>query len=126
MISNGRQKKSPHTHKEVKIGTRTEGALAFLDTWSIINDDGLIQTTVYHKETHTDQCLHFNSNHPLEHKRGVVKTLMHRVDTIVSDERDKVGEKSHVKQALNTRMATHFCILQKRNYNYSEFLVMYM
>ena len=26
---------------------------------------------------------------------------MHRVDTIVSDERDKVEEKSHVKQALN-------------------------
>ena len=37
----------------------------------------------------------------MEHKRGVVKTLMHRVDTIVSDERDKVKEKSQVKQALN-------------------------
>ena len=37
----------------------------------------------------------------MEHKRGVVKTLMHRVDTIVSDERDNVKEKSHVKQALN-------------------------
>ena len=40
-------------------------------------------------------------NHPLEHKRGVVKTLMHRVGNIVSNaERDKVEEKSHVKQAL--------------------------
>ena len=48
-----------------------------------------------------DQYLHFNSNHPLEHKRGVVKNLIHRVETTVSDERDKVEEKSHVKQALN-------------------------
>ena len=45
--------------------------------------------------------LYFNNNHPSEHKRGVVKTLMHRVDTIVSLERDKVEEKSHVKHALN-------------------------
>ena len=43
-----------------------------------------------------DQYLQFNSNHPLEHKRGLVKTLMHKVD-----ERDKVEEKSHVKQALH-------------------------
>ena len=31
----------------------------------------------------------------------VVRTLMHRVDTIVSDGRDKVEEKSHVKKAPN-------------------------
>ena len=53
----------------------------------MVKKNGSIKTKVYHKETHTDQYLHFNSNHPLEHKRGVVKTLMHRVDTIVSDER---------------------------------------
>ena len=37
----------------------------------------------------------------MEHKRGIVKTLMHRVDIILSDVRDKVEEKLHVKQALN-------------------------
>ena len=45
-----------------------------------------------------NQYLHFTQ--PLEHTRWVVKTLMHRVDNIVSDERDKVEEKSHVKQVL--------------------------
>ena len=92
MISNGGQKgKSPYTvtNKEVNIGTGTERSLPFLDTWPIINDDGSIITKVYHKETHADQYLYFNSNHPLEHRRGVVKTLMQ------SDERDKVEEKSH-------------------------------
>ena len=86
------------SNEEVHISTRTERALAYLDTWSVINDDGSFKTKVYGKEDHTDQYLHFSSNHPLEHKRGVVKTLMHRVDTIVSDERDKVEEKSYAKQ----------------------------
>ena len=45
--------------EEVNISTRTERALAFLVTWSVISDDGLIKTKVYHKETHTDQYLHF-------------------------------------------------------------------
>ena len=76
------------SNEEVNIDTRTEGVLVFLDT-SVINDDGPIKAKVHRNKTHTD---HFNSNYPLEHKRGVVKTLMHRVDSIVSNERDwKVG-----------------------------------
>ena len=69
----------------------------------MVNDDGSIQNihVVYRKETHTDQDLHFSSYHPLEHKRRIVKTLMHRVDTIMSDEGDKVEKKSQLKQSLN-------------------------
>ena len=48
-----------------------------------------------------DKYLHFNSNHPLQLKTEVVKTPVHRVDTIMSDERNKVEENSYVKQALN-------------------------
>ncbi len=75
-------------------------SLAFLDTWSVIKDDGSIKTKVFHKDTHTDQYLHFDSNHQLEHKRGVMKTLMYRVDTIVSDIGDKESKRTHVKEAL--------------------------
>ena len=39
----------------------------------------------------------------MEYKGGVIKTLMHRVDTLVSDERDKVEEKSYAKKALNVK-----------------------
>ena len=48
-----------------------------------------------------DQYIHFSSNHPWEHKKDLMKTLMHRVNTIVSDERDKVIEKSQVNWVLN-------------------------
>ena len=40
--------------EEMNIGTGAEPALAFLETWSVVNDDGSIETKVYCKETHKD------------------------------------------------------------------------
>ncbi|XP_068704687.1 uncharacterized protein [Montipora foliosa] len=79
----------------------TERALAFLDTWSMINEHGTMKTRVYRKAAHTDQYLNFESNHPLEHKTGVVRTLAHRAESIVSDTKDRDGEIDHVRTALS-------------------------
>ena len=77
-----------------------EGKLAFLDVLAIRNENNTIKTQVYRKATHTDQYLNFESNHSLGVKLGVIKTLHHRAETVVSDEADLKLEKQHINQAL--------------------------
>ena len=55
---------------------------------------------MFRKAIHTDQYLNFNSYHPLEHKRGVVRTFTRRVRSIVSDFGEKNEELDHVRTAL--------------------------
>ena len=65
---------------------------------SVIYPEGLVKTKVVRKETHTNQYLpNLSSNHPLEHKKGVVHTLFQRADAmIVSDPKDREEEKHFV------------------------------
>lgn len=62
----------------------SEGELAFLDTRTVRQDDGSIRVKV----THTDQYLNQESNHTLEHKLSVVRTLFHRAKTVSKNPED--------------------------------------
>jgi hypothetical protein len=88
------------THIKFTHELKAEKKLPFPDTLVHLNTDGSIKTTVYRKPTHTDLYLNFKSNHHLAHKRSVARTLLHRVETVVSTPEDQAAELSHVKQAL--------------------------
>ncbi|BHF82693.1 hypothetical protein SprV_0802583200 [Sparganum proliferum] len=63
--------------------------LPFLEVLRRRCNTGQLQTTVLRKSTNTRQILHFNSNHPLSHKRSCVRTLFQRVETHCSTPEDK-------------------------------------
>ena len=76
-----------------------EQSIPFLDT-KLIRQNGGIKTVVFRKETHTDQYLNYWSHHPLHQKKGVIKTLRHRCETITSEPEDCRKEKAHLNSAL--------------------------
>ena len=74
--------------------------LAFLDCLVHLNSDRTLSSTVYRKPTHTDHYLQFDSNHPLIHKLGVIRTLHYRADTVISNPHAISEEKQHVQESL--------------------------
>ena len=77
-----------------------QGSLPFLDTLVTIEPDNTFSTTVYRKPTHTDQYLHWDSNHHITAKQSVYNTLAHRAK-IVSSTQDKLDrELQHIRTAL--------------------------
>ena len=80
----------------------TDNKLPFLDCLVTVNQDRTLSVSVFRKPTHTDQYLQFSSNHPLVQKLGVVNTLYHRADTIITKDSDKITEHQHLRHALKT------------------------
>lgn len=76
-----------------------ENAISFLDLKLIKNQDGTLSFEIFRKATHTDKYLHYDSYHPIEHKNSVIRTLLHRANTLCDDE-NKLTEKDHIRKVL--------------------------
>ena len=63
-------------------------------------DDGNIEISIHRKKTHTDRYLHYTSHHPIHHKAGVVETLHHRVNTLLTNAEHQNKERQHINEAL--------------------------
>ena len=77
-----------------------DGAIPFLDTLIMRKPDGLVKLCIYRKKTHTDQYLQFSSHHPLHQKLGVIRTLLDRSESIVTEVSDREKEELNIRQVL--------------------------
>ena len=56
------------------VERENDGQLSFLDLNIYRKDQGLLETGVYRKPTHTDKYLAFDSHHPICHKKSVTNS----------------------------------------------------
>ena len=82
------------------VESTQQGSLPFLDTLVTIQPDNTLSTSVYRKPTHTDQYLHWDSNHHITAKHSVYSTLAHRAKTASSTQDSLDKELLHIKTAL--------------------------
>ena len=97
-----------------------DGQLPFLDVLVRREVDGLISTSVYRKNTHTDQYLQFTSHHPTTHKSSVVCTLFHRAERLSSSIVERCEEEEHVvKSLIENGYPRHFIKRQHKRHHVS-------
>ena len=82
------------------VERETNRKISFLDVTVCRQDNGRLSTKVYRKPTHTERYLSFHSDHPVAHKRAVVKSLTDRAKTIPSSSDQRSKEMKHVTAAL--------------------------
>ena len=104
---------SSHIGK-VEMLLRVEKALAFVDTWMVVASGRSFSMKVFRKDTHTKRYLNFSSNHPMKHKRGIMRTLMNRVDRLVSDETELGRDKEHIRKTLEVNGYLNWTLADSR------------
>ena len=89
-------------HPSIKFTMDMEenGKISVLDVLMARDQQGQLRFEVHRKPTHTSQYLNFPSHHPLQHKLGVIWTLIDREDTIATTEEDKQQELNSVRISL--------------------------
>ena len=92
---------SQDPHIQFTVEPTQQGSLPFLDTLVTIQPDNTFNTTLCRKPTHTDQYLHWDSNHHITAKQSVYNTLTHRAKTVSSTQENLEKELTHIKTALH-------------------------
>ena len=90
-------------HQKIKftMEEEEEKKIPFLDAMVMLEEDGSITTKVYRKKTHTNQYLHYQSNHHPRQKIGTVSTLTKRME-IISKEEDRIEEEQTIRKAFKS------------------------
>ena len=104
----------PHIQLTMEEPT-PQGSLPFLDTLVKVETVNTLGTSVYKKPTHTDQYLHWDSNHHITAKQSVFNTLAHRAKTVSSTQETLDRELNHITQALKTCQFPNWALNQCRH-----------
>ena len=92
---------SQDPHKQFTVEPTQQEPLPFLDTFVTIEPDNTFSTTVHRKPTHTDQYLHWDSNHHIPVKQSVYNTLAHMAKVVYSTKGTLDKELQHIKTVLH-------------------------
>ena len=88
------------THRSSSIWKTPKKMAPYLSWTSFFPQDSTTpHTSVYRKYTHTDQYLHWDSNHNLAAKHIVYNTLAHRARVVCTSQIALKQEKNHIRQA---------------------------
>ena len=74
-----------------------DGQLPYLDLMLKRKSDGYLSFKIYRKPTNTENYLKFNSNHPLNQKRAVIKSLIYRAEKLCSEENLQEEEENIIR-----------------------------
>ena len=77
-----------------------DGSLPFLDTEVTPGPINTLITSVYRKPTHTDEYLHWYSNHFIGTKHSGYNTLAHRSKVVSHNRHSLQKELQHIREAL--------------------------
>ena len=102
------------------------GSLPFIDTKITSGPNNTHSTTVYRIPTHTDQYLHWNSNHFITAKHSVYNTLAHRAKGVSSDQQSLHQKLEYISMALQNFHSPKWALnklqqnFQCRQHNHNE------
>ncbi len=90
-------------HPSIKctMEDQVDNILVVLDVLVSVAPKSNLSFSVYLKRTHTDHYLKFASHQPLAHKLGVIRTLRHRANITVSNDKEKIQEDNHLKKVMS-------------------------
>ncbi|XP_076068384.1 uncharacterized protein LOC143040831 [Oratosquilla oratoria] len=88
---------------QFEVEKEENSRLPFLDVM-VTRNGATLTTGVYRKGTHMDRLLDFDSCHPAEHKRSVVKTLWSRAEKVCSTGDSRREERKHFRKVFRGKV----------------------
>ena len=100
------------------IEMEENGRLPFLDVEVFRNHDNILDTTIYHKPTHTNRYLQFDSHYPIHQKITITNSLYNRINTHITNPTHRKSHQRQVKETLSKiGFPAKYCAFHKPHFS---------